>query len=283
MNSSYSTHEELSGYLKEVISIAGRAAGEIIKIYDTAFVVENKEDDSPLTAADLAANRVITAGLSQLAPDIPILSEESSTVPYATRSQWTRYWLVDPLDGTKEFIKRNGEFTVNIALIEKHAPIMGVVYLPVTGICYHALRGQGAWRVTPGNGAERLKTRAARAERISAAGSRSHGSERQVRFFQALGPDAQIVTAGSSLKFCLVAEGKVDIYPRFGPTSEWDTGAAQCVVEEAGGTVVNLEMRRLEYNHKESLLNPEFLVIGDPEFDWADVLARADVLQNSEE
>ena len=239
--------------------------------------VENKEDDSPLTAADLAANRVITAGLTQLTPDIPVLSEESSAVPYADRRHWTRYWLVDPLDGTKEFIKRNGEFTVNIALIDEHVPIMGVVHLPVTGTCYHALRGQGAWRVSPGGGAERLKTRQARTGRISAAGSRSHGNERQVRFFEALGPDAQIVTAGSSLKFCLVAEGRVDIYPRFGPTSEWDTGAAQCVVEEAGGTVVDLGMRRLRYNRGESLLNPEFLVIGDAKFDWSGLLAATGI------
>ena len=263
--------------LAQTVQVARAAGHEILTVYAQDFSVEHKDDRSPLTEADMAAHHCIVAGLQALTPGLPILSEEEAAIPYTERSRWSSYWLVDPLDGTREFIKRNGEFTVNIALIDEHVPIMGVVHLPVTGTCYHALRGQGAWRVSPGGGAERLKTRQARTGRISAAGSRSHGNERQVRFFEALGPDAQIVTAGSSLKFCLVAEGRVDIYPRFGPTSEWDTGAAQCVVEEAGGTVVDLGMRRLRYNRGESLLNPEFLVIGDAKFDWSGLLAATGI------
>jgi 3'(2'), 5'-bisphosphate nucleotidase len=263
-------------YLGEVIAVAAQASEEIVKIYDTAFTVENKEDDTPLTAADMASHGVITAGLQQLTPEIPVISEESADVPFAVRGRWRRYWLVDPLDGTKEFIKRNGEFTVNIALIEEGAPVLGVVYLPVTGTCYYAAREHGARRVHRGGEADRLNTRKTRAGHLAAAGSRSHGSERQSRFFEALGKGAEIITAGSSLKFCLVAEGRVDIYPRFGPTSEWDTAAAQCVVEEAGGRVTDLHLRPLRYN-KESLLNPEFLVMGDPGFDWGGLLDKAEI------
>jgi len=278
MNDRNSNTDRPESYLDGVMAVAARAAEEIVKIYETAFTVENKEDDSPLTAADMAAHHVILEGLRGLAPDIPVLSEESSEVPFATRSSWSRYWLVDPLDGTREFIKRNGEFTVNIALIEGHTPALGVVHIPVGGACYYAARGHGAWRLRPGGAPERLAVRKTQAGHITAAGSRSHGSERQRRFFEALGPGADIISAGSSLKFCLVAEGRVDIYPRFGPTSEWDTAAAQCVVEEAGGRVTDLQLQPLRYNEKESLLNPEFLVVGDPGFDWGGLLATAGLL-----
>jgi 3'(2'), 5'-bisphosphate nucleotidase len=283
MSNRHSTSAKPGDYIEDVIRIAARASEEIVKIYNTFFTVENKEDDSPLTTADMVAHRTIMDGLQQLTPELPVLSEESSSIPFATRSQWSCYWLVDPLDGTREFIKRNGEFTVNIALIDLHEPVMGVVYLPVSGACYYAARGPGAFRLQPDGKPEKLGTRTTLPGSISAAGSRSHGSERQVRFFEALGPGAEIITAGSSLKFCLVAEGKVDIYPRFGPTSEWDTAAAQCIVEEAGGSVTDLRLRPLRYNCKESLINPEFLVIGDPGFDWSSVLAMADVLPESEE
>jgi len=278
MNNGNSNTDRPESYLDGVITIAVRAAAEIVTIYETAFTVENKEDNTPLTAADMAAHRVIIAGLRELAPDIPVLSEEASGIPFATRSRWPRYWLVDPLDGTREFIKRNGEFTVNIALIEEHAPVLGVVLIPVGGTCYYAARGHGAWRLQSGGAPERLAARKTQAGHITAAGSRSHGSDRQRRFFDALGPGAGIITAGSSLKFCMVAEGRVDIYPRFGPTSEWDTAAAQCVVEEAGGRVTDLQLRPLRYNEMESLLNPEFLVMGDPGFDWGGLLARSGVL-----
>ena len=282
MSNGHSTSALPGDYIEDVIRIAARASEEIVKIYNTGFTVENKEDDSPLTAADMAAHRTIMDGLRRLTPELPVLSEESSAIPFTTRSQWSCYWLVDPLDGTREFIKRNGEFTVNIALIDDHDPVMGVVYLPVTDVCYYAARGLGAFRLRPGGKPEQLETRATVTGQISAAGSRSHGSERQVRFFETLGPGTEIITAGSSLKFCLVAEGKVDIYPRFGPTSEWDTAAAQCIVEEAGGRVTDLQLQQLRYNCKDSLLNPEFLVIADPGFDWSSVLATADVLPEGE-
>lgn len=266
-----------SRYLDGALDIAARASGEIARIYDTAFTFENKQDDSPLTAADLASHEIIVDGLGELSPGIPVLSEESGDIPFSTRARWPRYWLIDPLDGTKEFIKRNGEFTVNIALIEGHEPVLGIVRVPATGICYYAARGRGAFRAAPGTETAALHTRPVTPGRLVAAGSRSHASDRQQRFFASLGENTEVIAAGSALKLCLVAEGSVDIYPRFGPTSEWDTAAAQCVVTEAGGSVTDLALRPLEYNRKESLLNPEFLVIGDPAFDWESRLREAGI------
>lgn len=263
---------EVSG----VIDIAHRAADEILKIYNTSFRIESKDDDSPLTAADLAAHEAIIQGLKRLTPKIPILSEESADIPFETRQAWTRYWLVDPLDGTREFIKRNGEFTINIALIENHKAVLGVVQVPVTGTCYYAALDQGAYRHTPGREPVRLHTRTTKAGQFVVAGSRSHATKKQKAFFAGLGENTEIISAGSSLKFCLIAEGGVDIYARFGPTSEWDTAAAQCVVDEAGGMVTDLQLRPLEYNQKDSLINPEFLVIADPSFDWKPYLENID-------
>lgn len=259
--------------ISDIVDIAHAAANEILKVYNTDFFVENKIDDSPLTAADMAAHKIILQRLRELTPDVPILSEESSIEPFETRSQWKHYWLVDPLDGTREFIKRNGEFTVNIALIENHSPVLGVVQVPVTGACYYAAAGIGAFMHSPGEEPVRLQTRPTTADQFVVAGSRSHATERQKSFFAELGDNTEIISAGSSLKFCLVAEGRVDIYPRFGPTSEWDTASAQCVVTEAGGLVTDLQLNSLEYNRKESLINPEFLVIGDPSFDWRPYLS----------
>lgn len=253
--------------LESVINIAGRAAAEILTVYETEFNVEDKEDRSPLTAADMASHRLICRELAHTTPEIPILSEESSTVPYATRKTWRQYWLVDPLDGTREFIKRNGEFTVNIALIEEHKPVLGVVHVPVKNLCYYAAEGFGSFRREADNTIP-LKVRQTVPGKYTVAGSRSHGSERQTEFIDRLGENVQLIAIGSSLKFCLVAEGLVDIYPRFGPTSEWDTAAAQCVVEQAGGKVTDTAFQPLLYNTKESLLNPEFLAIADDSFDW---------------
>ena len=267
-----SDHFITAELLNAVIKLAEQAGAKILDIYDTDFAVESKDDKSPLTAADMASHRTICEGLATLTPDIPILSEESSGIPYATRKQWSRYWLVDPLDGTREFIKRNGEFTVNIALIEEHRPVLGVVYVPVTRLCYYATRGHGTYRQEQGSVARLIHTRTTQTGRFTVAGSRSHGTEQQTAFFNNLGPETELIAIGSSLKFCLVAEGKVDIYPRFGPTSEWDTAAAQCIVEEAGGTVTNTLMQPLLYNTKESILNPSFLVIADTSFDWSPYL-----------
>ena len=247
-------------------SIAAAAAEEILKVYDSDFDVESKADESPLTAADLASHQVITTRLTALTPSIPILSEESAEIAFSTRQTWSEYWLVDPLDGTKEFVKRNGEFTVNIALIRDGAPVIGVVHVPVTGVCYAAAEGVGAFKDAEGR-REPIRVRAMDEKSISAVGSRSHSNESTQAFLEKLGPN-RIVSIGSSLKICLVAEGAADVYPRFGPTSEWDTAAAHCVVEQAGGRLTDLSLNRLRYNTKESLLNPFFIVFGDPNHDW---------------
>jgi 3'(2'), 5'-bisphosphate nucleotidase len=257
--------------LAPVTALAAEAGARILDIYATAFQVDEKDDQSPLTAADLASHQTLVAGLQQLTPDIPILSEESASIRFAERCRWERFWLVDPLDGTKEFIKRNGEFTVNIALIEAHQPVLGVVQIPVTGLCYFAARGQGAFRQEAGKTAERIQVRSLPGGPIRVVGSRSHGGRNLDVYVARLG-EHELVAIGSSLKFCLVAEGKADIYPRLGPTSEWDTAAAQCIVEEAGGRVISVSGERLAYNTKESLLNPYFLVYGDARHDWLQYL-----------
>ena len=264
-------YKELSGWLPQVIAIAHQAGHAIVEIYNGDFNIEHKSDKSPLTEADMAAHHIIVDGLKALTPDIPVLSEESARIPFAERSSWDRYWLVDPLDGTREFIKRNGEFTVNIALIDGHQAIMGVIVVPVTGQCFYACRGQGAYTEFNGSEAVAMHVRTLDPNNILIAGSRSHAGDRLKVFLKNIG-EHELVSMGSSLKSCLVAEGKADIYPRLGPTSEWDTAAAQAIVEEAGGQITTLDMKQLRYNTKDSLLNPEFLVIGDASFDWAQYL-----------
>jgi 3'(2'), 5'-bisphosphate nucleotidase len=231
--------------------------------------VTAKDDHSPLTAADLASHRTIVAGLRKLTPEIPVLSEESAALPFAERAQWRRYWLVDPLDGTKEFVKRNGEFTVNIAFIDDHEPVLGVVRVPVTGLCYFAARGYGAFREEPGQSPQPIAVKPLQpGEPVQVVGSKSHGGPGLQKFVAALGPH-QLVTIGSSLKLCQVAEGIADVYPRMGLTSEWDTAAAQAIVEVAGGWVVSAETGQpLRYNTRDSLLNPYFIVYGDASRDW---------------
>lgn len=269
---SNTTPEQL---LSPVLEIARQASEEILKIYNSDFEVENKADNSPLTAADMAAHTTICNALKTLTPEIPILSEESAGLPYATRKTWETYWLVDPLDGTKEFIKRNGEFTVNIALINNNESILGVVHVPVTDVGYYASVDTTAYMQTEDDIPVAIKTRQASAHSLTVAGSRSHANEIQQRFFSALGPDTETINRGSSLKFCLIAQGRVDVYGRFGPTSEWDTAAAHCVVRQAGGEVTDLNLKPLRYNTKDSILNPQFLVMGDPAFDWGKYLEEA--------
>lgn len=260
--------EQLLKLSEQVCIIAREAGDKILEIYGSEFSIEQKEDKSPLTAADMASHHAIEDGLKALNLDFPILSEESDgELSFAERSSWQTYWLVDPLDGTREFIKRNGEFTVNIALIHEHKVILGVVFVPVSGNCYFASVGNGT-ACENDSKIQSLSTRKTDTGNLVLAGSRSHGNEQQQAFMERVG-DADIMAVGSSLKFCLVAEGKVDLYPRFGPTSEWDTAAAQCLVEQAGGLVTDMELKPLEYNRKESILNPYFLVIADPEFDWS--------------
>ena len=260
-------------YLCRLVNdIAVNAAEKINEVYNSDFAITHKEDKSPLTTADMAAHNIIVAGLTALTPDIPVLSEESASIPYAQRQAWQRYWLVDPLDGTREFIKRNGEFTVNIALIEAQCSILGVVVAPVTDIRYFAWRNGGAWKQLHTQPAERIHvTKIDQTKPLRVAGSRSHGSEKLQSFIARLG-ESDVVPMGSSLKFCLVAEGKADLYPRLGLTSEWDTAAAQCIVEEAGGSVTDTQLQPMRYNTKDSLLNPEFFVFGDNSRDWRQYL-----------
>ena len=263
---------KLAELVQPTIALA-RAAGErILEVYNSSdFAISEKEDASPLTAADLASHETIIQGLRELTPDIPILSEESAAVELAERASWQRFWLVDPLDGTKEFIKRNGEFTVNIALIDQHVPILGVVYVPVQQSCYYALAGQGAFLQQAGQTPQPIKVTTPCTTPVRVVGSRSHAGPHLQAFIDQLGAH-ELVSIGSSLKLCLVAAGQADIYPRLGPTSEWDTAAAQCVVEQAGGQVLTVSGERLLYNTKESLLNPHFLVIADQTRDWLSYL-----------
>ena len=248
-----------------------REAGEaILEIYRQDFAVYEKQDASPLTEADLASHRIIVEALRQLTPDIPVLSEEDADIPFGERSQWSSYWLIDPLDGTKEFIKKNDEFTVNIALIREHRPYLGVVHVPATGVTFYGEAGKGAFRMEHGETLQiHATTHAGTPLRV--AGSRSHAGSSLQTFLEKIGAH-EIVSMGSSLKLCLVAEGKADIYPRLGPTSEWDTAAAQAVVEAAGGMVTDTSGSPLLYNTKESLLNPHFLVFGDSSRDWTGYL-----------
>jgi 3'(2'), 5'-bisphosphate nucleotidase len=257
--------------LHEVLALARRAGDAILAVYAQHFEVTTKDDRSPLTVADLRSHEIIEQGLRTLTPDIPVLSEESSTIPFEERRRWERFWLVDPLDGTKEFVSRNGEFTVNIALIEGHAPALGVVHVPVQGVAYTGLRGGGAhrWRDRE---KEAIRVCAPAASPLRIVGSRSHRGDSLDRVLPKLAP-YELVAVGSSLKFCMVAEGAADLYPRFGPTSEWDTAAAQAVVEAAGGAVVKLDGQPLDYNAKAELLNPHFVVYGDRSRAWLQALA----------
>lgn len=258
-------------YLDAVRRLAETAGEKILEVYKSEFAIQAKEDKSPLTAADMASHHAIVDGLQALTPEVPVLSEEAANIPFSERQQWTRYWLIDPLDGTKEFIKRNGEFTVNIALIDDHVPVLGVVYVPVSGVTYAACRGQGAIK-SDGQGDRPIKVRHLQDGPVAVVGSRSHRGDSLNAFLEKLG-EHEIVSMGSSLKICLVAEGAADIYPRLGPTSEWDTAAAHCVVGEAGGCLTDLSMQPLKYNTKDPLLNPHFLVFGDKRKDWKQYLA----------
>lgn len=262
--------------LLQQLGVLSRLAGEaILKVYRGDFEVQMKSDHSPLTAADLAAQQVIMRGLNELDPGTPVVSEEARNAVWEQRRTWSRYWLVDPLDGTREFVKRNGEFSVNIALIEGHETVLGVVMAPVTGELYAAARNQGAWlQRAPEAAWERIHTRALAAPAILA-GSRSHGGDGQRMAQRVLGEDYQLQPLGSSLKFCLIARGAADLYLRYGPTCEWDTAAAQCVLEEAGGAVTDLQGQALRYNRGESLINPEFMAYGDGRIDWAQRLRIA--------
>jgi 3'(2'), 5'-bisphosphate nucleotidase len=252
------------------LRLATAAGAAILEVYAQDFDVEHKDDNSPLTQADLASHRIIVEGLRALAPDIPVLSEEDADIPWSVRRTWNRHWLVDPLDGTREFVKKNGEFTVNIALVEDGVPVLGVVYAPVFDYLLHAERGAGAFLREAGGDIALLTRRPATAP-LRVAASRSHLDERTAAALQRMG-ETERHGLGSSLKFCRIAEGRIDVYPRFGPTSEWDTAAAQCVLEGAGGVVLRLDGRPLDYNRKENILNPDFIALGDAGLPWREWL-----------
>lgn len=263
---------ELDALARGVGEIAVRAAAAILEVYESDFAVTCKDDRSPLTAADLASNRVIVEALHALTPEWPVLSEESAEVAWSERSRWQRYWIVDPLDGTREFVKRNGEFTVNIALIDDHRPILGVVQTPVSGELACAWEGGGTWISDRAGGMARHVTTRTRATPLMVAGSRSHGSEHEAALLSRLGPCAKL-PLGSSLKFVRIAAAEADLYLRLGPTSEWDTAAGQCVLEQAGGAVLDFSGRPLRYNTRDSLLNPDFFAVGERGADWSALLA----------
>ncbi|MDH3327277.1 MAG: 3'(2'),5'-bisphosphate nucleotidase CysQ [Gammaproteobacteria bacterium] len=256
--------------LPAVIKTSEEASDIILGFYNSDFSVEEKDDQTPLTSADTAAHHCIVNALLELTPGIPVLSEEDSKIPFDERKTWSTYWLVDPLDGTREFIKKNGEFTVNIALISDHNPILGVIFVPVTGDCYYATKGNGAYKITESE-TTKLSVKNTTRDSIVVAGSRSYRDSSLDNFLSNIG-SYELISMGSSLKSCLVAEGKVDIYPRLGPTSEWDTAAAQCIVEEAGGFITDTSLKPLRYNTKDILLNPHFLAFADDSIDWLDLL-----------
>jgi 3'(2'), 5'-bisphosphate nucleotidase len=245
-----------------LMPIVARAGEAIMRIYAGGFTVQHKADESPLTLADLESQRVILAGLQALTPDVPVLSEESAQAPWEVRRRWHELWVVDPLDGTREFVKRNGEFTVNIALVSRHEPLLGIIAAPAREVVYWGGRDLGAFRRRGGGTEERVHT-APPANPLRVVGSRSHASAATAAYLARL-ERFETTSIGSSLKFCLVADGSADLYPRFGPTAEWDTAAGQAVLEAAGGRVTRLDGRRLLYNCRENLLNGDFVAYADP-------------------
>jgi 3'(2'), 5'-bisphosphate nucleotidase len=257
----------------QVLALARQAGAAILEVYREPIDVIAKADASPLTIADLRSHEIITAGLAALTPDVPVLSEESSEIPFEVRKQWRTFWLVDPLDGTKEFVARNDQFTVNIALVDCDRPVFGVVYIPAQDMMYWGGKALGAFRQHAMSAAEPIRVRRNAPAKLRIVGSRSHASDALTQVLPRLGAH-DLVQVGSSLKFCLIAAGDADVYPRFGPTSEWDTAAAQAVVEGAGGHVVTRDGSPLRYNTQPSVLNPHFVAFGDDSRDWVGALFK---------
>jgi len=252
--------------LKDIAQQAGEAIMDFYRQGETQ--TWTKKDDSPITEADLAAHHIIVDALAQLTPNIPVLSEESDGITWEERSKWQQYWLVDPLDGTKEFIKQNGEFTVNIALIEDNQPTMAVVYAPALNSMYYASETQGCYLEQDNQAPQLLDlTNQKLSETTRVVGSRSHASPDMNKFTEQF-TQVELVPTGSSLKFCLIAQGIADIYPRLGPTMEWDTGAGHCIAKCAGAIVEKFDRTPLDYNESDSLLNP-FFVVYHPQLVWS--------------
>jgi len=265
MTSNPSAFTQFLGPLNEIARHAGAA---ILEVYDSGVIeLAEKADASPLTQADLRAHHTIVEGLSALTPDWPVLSEESAEVDFSERAHWSHYWLVDPLDGTREFLSRNGEFTVNIALIEGHHPALGVVYAPARRLLYYGIPGAGAFRAHADEPASAIVVKRHAASPIRIVASRSHRGDSLDRLLSHLRPH-ELIAVGSSLKLCMVAEGSADLYPRLGATCEWDTAAAHAVVLAAGGFVTTTAGTPLTYNSHPELLNPHFLVYADRDRPW---------------
>ena len=249
-------NEQLISSTVEIAKLAGEG---ITEIYNSDFDYQLKKDLSPITAADNLSHIIITKRLKILTPEIPVLSEENCDIPYKIRANWTKYWLVDPLDGTKEFIKRNGEFTVNIALIENNTPIFGVIHLPVTSETYWGSQVNGSFYSSGNNDVKEIRVSENHQNPIRLVASRSHPSEMLNSLLKKI-VDYEIIEVGSSIKFCHIASGQADCYPRFGPTSEWDTAAGEAIVSSAGGHVVAASGNSMKYNVEEEYLNPNFIV-----------------------
>ncbi|NRB70131.1 MAG: 3'(2'),5'-bisphosphate nucleotidase CysQ [Vibrio sp.] len=271
--------EDLSHHLPAVIDIARSAGQLILDIYEKKeYQAYTKSDETPVTSADIAAHKLIMEQLAELTPDIPILSEEAADISLEKRSQWSHYWLVDPLDGTQEFIARSGDFATIIALVENHQPVMGVVYGPVSGVTYYAYKDKGAWKIPDMDESVRIKSHNhdGKAHPIAIAISRRQDIN-SITSRMSSGWNYDLVPLGSAaLKACLVAEGAVDCYLRLGPTGEWDTAATQCIVEEAGGRILSTQLEPLSYNERETLENPNFLVLGDENLPWDEILKVKD-------
>lgn len=254
----------MQAFLPRVVELVQQAGDVILPFWRSELVVDEKADASPVTAADLAAHQVLADGLRALAPDIPVLSEEDCGIPLATRGAWHRWWLVDPLDGTKEFIAGSEEFTVNVALVENGRVLFGVVGIPASGRCYYGGARLGAWREERGGQPQVIGVRLAPPEAFTVVASKRHSSPAQERLLAGLAQrfgDLTLANIGSSLKFCLLAEGAADCYPRLAPTSQWDTAAAQGVLEGAGGEVLDLKGEPFTYEAREDYLNTSFLAL----------------------
>ncbi|SFR53430.1 3'(2'), 5'-bisphosphate nucleotidase [Pseudidiomarina maritima] len=272
-----SSIEQLQGWLQGAADIAMRAGDLILELYEEqAYEMYEKDDESPVTSADFAANRLIVDGLAALTPDIPVLSEEGSHLAFEERRKWPRYWMIDPIDGTQEFIARSGDFGVIIALVEYNQPVLGVIYWPAGDVLYTAQRGQGAFRRDV-HGIQRIQVRRLADplnDVLHLAISRRQPRERVLQRMTS-DRELQLVPAGScSLKACMIAEGRADCFLRVGPTGEWDTAAAEVIVGEAGGRIVSESFTPLTYNQEANLGNPNFIILGDPEVPWQHVFTH---------
>lgn len=265
------TSKELSNLCIEVNQVACEAGNMIRKYFNSTYDIELKNDKSPVTTADLVANDYIEQKLSTLTPDIPRISEESENTSYQERKHWNTFWLIDPLDGTREFVKNRPDFTVNIALVNQQGPILGAIYLPIADQLYYATSGNPAFRQDQLNSPLEITVSKQSNSIPRICGSRYHAGTSMQTFLQAVG-EHELIARGSSIKSCLIADGSADIYPRFGPTWEWDTAAAQCIVEQAGGFLTTLDMQSMAYN-KESLLNPSFVAFAGKHQHWAKPLS----------